>query len=237
MPAEQFAVEGQPVRIVRIVGRQETVPGGLPRLNDLPQVAVVEFLVADKRDFADLGQFAFTDLEDQVDTVLGKLDHLGHDGRRETPASPVYVHNPLKIGLHPGTGKHDTGPQLYLVVQNFVRNPLVSLERDPVDDRVFNHPHDNVGPVLAYINVCKQARRKERLERLVEPRRRNLIARAQSHVRPHCIRFDPLSAFHPDFAQTIVKSLRLRCMRESRSQHCYCEQRCEQPVERAADAF
>ena len=44
----------------------------------------------------------------------------------------------------------------------------VALERDPVDDRIFDHRDDQPGAGLVDADVLEQAGRIERLERLVD---------------------------------------------------------------------
>ena len=90
--AQLLLVGGEAVGIVAVVGLEEAEQAaGLARVHFLAQPLVVERLVADDVDPADLRLVAFVDLEDQVDAVLVELDDLGLDpgarsGRRACTA-------------------------------------------------------------------------------------------------------------------------------------------------------
>src|SRR5580658_9331758 len=96
--------------------------------------------IADKIYAAHAGGRALVDLEYQVDPVLRKLDDLGFDGRGEARMPTVEVEDALDVVLHPGAGIDDARAKLDLGVEVLVGKLRVTLERDAIDDRVFDEP-------------------------------------------------------------------------------------------------
>ena len=88
---------------------------------------------------ADAGARALVDLEHEVDAVLVELDDLGLDPGGVAAVAAVELEDAADGVLDPGAGVDDARPELDLVGQDVVVEPLVALERDPVDDRVLDH--------------------------------------------------------------------------------------------------
>ena len=124
-PKQQFAVEGQEVGIVNAGAGQETQrqiihQAALLRLDDRPQSAVGESLVADEADFANLGRRALVDFEDKVHAILRLANYLGFDPGGETSVGAVKFHDPLHIVLHARTRIDLARRQLDLAIEGFV---------------------------------------------------------------------------------------------------------------------
>ena len=85
--------------------RKPSSAAGLARVHLLAQAVVVELLVADDVDAADLGKVAFVDLEHDVDAVLVELDDLGLDARREAALPAIQLEDPLDVGAGRGAGE------------------------------------------------------------------------------------------------------------------------------------
>ena len=140
--AQQVAVIGQPVGIVAVVGRQKPIPAALLGRDHAAQLAVAELLVADEIYAADAGEFAFVDLEDEIDSIFRELDDFGLDRRAEPAMPAIKVEDAFDVVLYPGAGIDDARAQLDLGVELLVVELMVSLEGDAVDDRVFDHLDD-----------------------------------------------------------------------------------------------
>ena len=181
-------------------------------------------LVADKGDLTYFRQFAFTYFKNKIDAILRKLNNLRHDRRRETTASPINIHNPLKIRLNPGPREDDTGAQFYFIAKDIIGNPFVSLKGDTVDNRILDHPHHNILPIPADIHVRKQACSEQCLQSFIKRRRRNRITRAHAHIGPDSIRFDALGTFNPDIAQAVINRLRVHSLSINRNKKRDCDE-------------
>ena len=79
--AQLLLVIGETIGIVAGAGRKDAEPARLLRHHLAAQFTVLELLVADDVDLADLRLGAFRDFEDDVDAVLIELHHLRFDGR------------------------------------------------------------------------------------------------------------------------------------------------------------
>ena len=125
-------------------------------------------LVADEDDLLDAGLVAFVDLEHEVDAVVRKLDDLRLDADVEAAVAPVDLDDALHVGLHGRARQRAARLRLHFVGELVVLELLVAFERDPVDDRVFDHRDDQPAAGLADAHVLEQAGGVERLERLVD---------------------------------------------------------------------
>ena len=195
MAAEQLPVERHPVRVVAVVGRQKAVPGAFLGLDHVAQGIVAEPLVCDENNTADLGQWAFVDLEYEVDAVLRQLDHLGIDCRREPSGAPVKVDDTLHVVLYAGPGENDAWPQLDFALQNFALEALVAFECDAVDDRVFHDTDDDRRPFLAQHDIGKQSGGEQLLQGFIQCRGADRVADSDGHIRADGVGFDALRAF------------------------------------------
>ena len=106
----------------------------------------------------------------------------------------VEVEDTLDVGLHPRAGVNDTRALLDFGIEILVVELVVSLERDAVDDRVFDDLDDKGVADPAQIHVGKQTGCEQRLQRRVQlfviPR----FSRLDLKIRTHRLRLDPLSA-------------------------------------------
>src|SRR6202007_1593694 len=88
--AKLLLVGSEPVRIVGVVRLEEAEDAArLPRVHLLAQALVGIMRIAKDIDRPDLGEVAFVDLEDDVDSILVELDDLWIDTCRETALSAI----------------------------------------------------------------------------------------------------------------------------------------------------
>src|SRR3546814_14607808 len=76
---ELFKVAGELLARVLVVAAVPAEPVALGRLPRIGEVFLLEFLVADQVDVADLGRLAFLDRQGHVDAVAVELAHRGGD--------------------------------------------------------------------------------------------------------------------------------------------------------------
>ena len=88
----------------------------------------------------------------------------------------------LPVGLGQGRGEHGARPQLQLRPQLFVGKLVVSLIRNPVDDRVLDDPHHQVVADTAEPHVLEQAGGVERLQAAVDAVGVELVARLNQQI-------------------------------------------------------
>ena len=155
--AYQFPIECQPIRVIKVAAAEEAEYPGFPGLNGISELAVGKPRVADEGDPADIGGAAFVNFEDQVHPVLRKLDHFRHDPGGEPAAAAIDFDDPQQIGLDPRPRVDDTGPKRDLVPQDFILDAQVSLECDPVDDRVLDDPDHDLASFAPNRHIGEQA--------------------------------------------------------------------------------
>ena len=213
--AQELLIERDPVRIVGVVAAQEAIPCGLLGLDHAAQIVVIERLIADEHDPRHLGERPFVDLEHQVDPVLRQLDHLGLDGRREPAVAPVELEDAADRVLHARARIDHARPQLQLGLECLVVQAPVSLERDPVDDRVLDHRHDQPIALAAQRDVVEQTGCEQVLERAVELDRIERIAHRDREIAADRRRLDPLIALDLDLLDHAPRGAHLALLRPS----------------------
>src|SRR5689334_14883129 len=157
-------------------------------------------MVADEIDARDARHRAFIDLEDEVDAVLIERYDLGIDAGGKAAATAIEIEQALHIGLHLGPRVDDARAQLELGIQRGLVEFVISLERDPVDDRIFDDPDYQDVAFSAQIHVGEEPRGKQRLQRAIDALIVEGIARLQHEIRAHGFRLDALSSLDAHFA-------------------------------------
>ena len=198
--AQQFAVIGDAIRVVIVVGRQESVPPLFLGLQDFTQLRVGVLAVADEIDALDQGRRTFGDLEHQVDAVLLQLDDLRLDGGGEAAVAAIQFEDALDVVLDLGAGVDHARPQLRLGLHLLVLEALVTLEGDAVDDGVLDDPHDQIGSVPADGDVGEQAGVEQGLQRLVHALGVVDVALGDGHVGLDSLDLDALRPLDDDLA-------------------------------------
>ena len=158
------------------------------------------------------------DLEDQVHAILGQLDDLGNDARRETAAAAVDFDDPKHVALHARTRVHHAGTQGDFVAQDIVFDSKITFERDPVDDRVLDDLHHDPISVPPQYHVGEQTGFEQTLEGLVEIGVGDRIAGFERQIRADGIGFDPLDAFDLDLPDRTVWVLGARTVHRRHDQ-------------------
>ncbi len=138
---------------------------------------------------------ALVDLEDDVDAILLELDHLRIDGRGEAALAAIELDDAGDVGTGLGAGEDLPRRELDLRHDLVFLDPLVALEDDPVDHRIFADLDDEVASVGAGdLDVGEQFGRVEILDRLVELLAVVGLADAQLGVGEHRLRLQALVA-------------------------------------------
>ena len=157
--------------------------------------------VADEDDLLDAGLLAFLDLEHEIDAVVRKLDDLRIDADVEAAVAPIDLDDALHVGLHGRARQRAAGLRLHFVGELVVLELRVAFERDPVDDRIFDHRDDQPGAGLVDADVLEQAGGIKRLERLVDLVAVEALARVEPEVGADGLGLDPAVAFDDDRAR------------------------------------
>ncbi len=168
--AKLLLVGGEPVRIVGVVGLEESKEAaGLARVHFLAEAIIVKGGVTDDVDLPNLGDRPFVDFENQVDPVLIELDDLGLDAGREPTLPLVQFDDPVDVGTDLRSRKDFARLELDFRADLVALQTLVALKNDPVDDRIFTDGDDDIARVRAGDDdVSEQFGRVEILEGLVE---------------------------------------------------------------------
>ena len=198
--AQLLLVIGHAVRVITGAGTEHTEEARLLGDHLVPQVAIGEFLVPDDVDLAHLGFAAFADLENDIDAILLKLDHLGFDLGGIAALALVQLDDAGDIGAHLGPGENLARRQLDLRQDLVILDPLVAFKDDPVDDRVFLHIDHHSAIIFANGDIREQFGGVKILQRLVTARLRIFLPFAQLDVAEDRFRFEPLVAHHGDRA-------------------------------------
>ncbi len=148
--AKQFAVIGQAIGIIAVGRRKELPPCRFTGGDHITQLAVAEHLVTDEVDRGNLGPLAFHDLENEVHTVLRKLNYLGLDRGGETPAATIEFDHPGYVALHLRARIDHTRLKLHFVLQIFFTDRAVTFKGNAVDDRVFDHRDNQARAIKAH---------------------------------------------------------------------------------------
>ena len=190
----------KPVRIVAIVRLEEAEYAAcLPSEHLLAQALILEGLVADDVDAANLGLVALVDLENEIDAILLKVDDLRFDPRSEAALALVKLDNALDVRADLGAGKDLARLQLDLRDDLVVLDALVTLQDDAVDDRILSHGDDDIARLgTGDDDVGEKLRRVELLQRGIEGLGRITLARGEICVRTDRVRLETLIAAHRD---------------------------------------
>ncbi len=157
-------------------------------------------MVADEVDAADASILALVDLEHEIDPIFGELNDLGLDGRSEPAMPTIQIENARDIVLHSGSGVHDARTQLDLGREVLLVDLVVTLEGDPIDDRILDHPDDQGVPDSAKIHISKKPGGEQRLQRLVHQFIVPSVARLNQQIRANGLGLDPLRTLDPNIA-------------------------------------
>jgi hypothetical protein len=196
--AQLLAVVLDPVGVVVVVAGQELVPVRLLGDDDVLQVVVRVFGVAQEVDAQHAALGAFVDLEHQVDALLRQFDHLGRHGRRDAARTAIEFDDALDVGLNLGAGEDAARTDLHLVLQLVFLERRVPLEDHLVDDRVLDDLDDQVAALQLDLHVGEQIGAGQGLQRQVEALRVDRLARLDRQVGQHGPLLDPLVALHHD---------------------------------------
>ena len=135
---QQFTVKRHAVRVVIVIRCQDFPPSTFGGANDFEKLTIVKGLIANEVDFPNACRFAFFNLENQIDTVLLKLDDLGFNRRGKPAITAVKFKNTLHVGLNLGTRVNHTRTQLKLGTERIIFQTLITFKGNTVNDRVFN---------------------------------------------------------------------------------------------------
>ncbi len=196
--AQQLLVEVDAGRIVFVGGGQEAPPGVLAGVDDVPEAAFAERVVADKGDVGDERTRPVADLEDDVDAVLALPNDLRRDHRGEPAALGVGVQDALPIGLGGGRREHRPRAKLHHVLKLVVALEVVALEGDAVDQRIFDHLDHQRITLARQVDVLEQASRIQRLQAAVDAAGIPRVARPDQHVGQDGAELDALIALNLD---------------------------------------
>ena len=168
--AQLLLVGGEAIGIIAVVRlEQPEHAAGFLGVHFLLQATVGKLVVADDVDRADLGLVALGDLEHQVDAVLVELDDLGFDRGGEAALALVQFDDPVDVGADLRTGEDLARGKPDLGLDLVVLDPLVALQHDAVDDRIFAHlDDDRAGVGAEELDVGEQFGRVEILQRRIE---------------------------------------------------------------------
>src|SRR5215472_4769891 len=165
-------------------------------------------MVANEINAAYAGKLALVDLEDEIDTVLRKLNDLWFDGCSEPSVPTIKVEDPFDIVLDSRPSVDDARPQLDLGIEILVVELLIALKGNAIDDRVLDYFDDQSIADAAQIDIGKQAGRKQRLERLVHTFIVPRVAGLDQQIGANRFRFDPLHPLNADIADRPPAHLR-----------------------------
>src|SRR5262249_42968129 len=91
-----------------------------------------------------------------------------------------------------GGGVTGAGVQLHFLREGFVRELVIPLEGDAVDDRILDDAHDERIPFAPKRHVGEETGREQALERLIDPVAVEGIARLHLHIGAHRLGLDAL---------------------------------------------
>src|SRR6185437_7906696 len=225
--AQQLAIVGEAVGIVVVLAREEAIPARLLGLQDLAQATGAELVVADKGDAAHAGHRPLVDLEHQVDAVLLERDDLGIDGSGEAAVAAVEVEDALDVALHLGARIDDTRLELHLGVERLIAELVVTLERDAVDDRILDHPHDECVTVAAQRDVREKPGGEQALQRAVDAVRVKRVARLDQHVGTYRLRLNALRALDANLGDGATGRYLRECRTHRKRRHPHYTRHCD----------
>ena len=209
--AQLLLIVVQAILVVRRVRRQQAEPARFLRRHLAAQLAVLEHLVADDVDLADLGLGAFVDFEHHVDAVLVEVDHLRRHDRGEAALAAVQFEDAADVLPHCGAREDLTRRELDLFRDLVALQRLVALQDHAVDDRVLAHlQHDVAGLHAVDLILHEQVGGLEILQRLVERFGGVGNPDAQLGIGQHRLGLDALRPFD---AQRLDRTHRLGCGR------------------------
>ena len=125
-------------------------------------------MVADEDHRFDAGLFAFLDFENQIDAIVRPLDDFRHHLYVEAPVAVIDLDDALNVGLHRRARQRTAGFRLDFLLELLVLDLAVALEGEPIDDRRFDHRHDEPAARLGDADVLEQAGGVKRLQRGVD---------------------------------------------------------------------
>ncbi len=193
-----FLVEVDPLGIVRVAGREKAPPTLLPAGDHFAKAILAERVIADEGDAAGEGGLALVDLENDVHPVLLEADDLRLHARIEPSTLDIEIENALPVSLRQRGSEYGAGTELQVGPQLLVRELVIPLESDPIDDRVLDHLHDERIALPGEAYILEKARRVEGFQAAIEAVRVERIAGPDQHVGADRAILDPLIAFDPD---------------------------------------
>src|SRR5689334_4338157 len=186
------------IRIIEIVAQEKAQEICLARLDHLLETRRRIGLVANEHDLLDSGSRALLDLEYEIDALVRQLDDLGFNVHVEAAAATIDIGHTDSVALHHGPRQRSRGFRLQLASQLVVLDVLVSLERHPVDHRVFHDSHDQTVTHATDADILKQAGGKQLLQSSVCGHVVKPPAGLHTKVGADRLGFDPAVAFDND---------------------------------------
>ena len=180
------------------------------------QRSATELIIADEVDAPNFRARALIDLEDQVDAILIELDDLGIDRRAEAAVPAIQLLNTLDVVLDPGPGVDHAGPQLQLALELVFLELAVTLEGDPVDDRVLGDLDHQGIALAAQHHVGKEPGLEQFLQRLIEAIAIEALTGLDLEIRANGRRLDTFRSFDSDGGDGATKRHRVRNHRPGR---------------------
>ena len=151
-----FAIVLDAVGVIVVVGREEFIERALLGDDHAAQLIGRELHITQKVDTQDAALGAFVDLENQVHPALRQFDDLRRHRRRNASRATVKLDDASDILFHLGASEDASWANLNLVLEFVLLEVGISLEQDPIDDRIFDHSDDQIGSLQVDLHVREE---------------------------------------------------------------------------------
>ena len=177
--AQFLGIKRKPVGIVFVIGAKGDVPFRLTGSDHILERTVTEGTIADEFNRRDFNQRAFINFKDEVNPAIRQLDNLGFNHRGITAELAIDFHQ-QRLGIKGDLfGEHTAGFDIDEFKQLLIGEHVIALNRNAVDDGVFQHLDDDHRTVKPDGHILKQIGGKQSANGTVQAAAGNRITRRQ----------------------------------------------------------